>query len=43
MLRRGRLDLLARVDSKLARTTGWYAPLLDRVPGIPPPVEDENS
>ena len=39
-LRRGRLDLLARVDSKLARTTGWYAPLLDRVPGVPSPAVD---
>ena len=39
-LRRGRLDLLARVDSRLARTTTWYGPVLDRLPGLPAPVAD---
>lgn len=36
-LRRSRLAYAAKVDQRLARTTGWYARSLDRVPGLPRP------
>jgi predicted AlkP superfamily phosphohydrolase/phosphomutase len=38
--RRGRLDALAKVDGRLARTRGRYARMLDRVPFLPTPAED---
>jgi predicted AlkP superfamily phosphohydrolase/phosphomutase len=38
--RRRRLDALAKVDGRLARTRGRYARLLDRVPFLPEPAED---
>ena len=36
-LRGGRLRHAARVDQRLARTTGWYGRALDRVPTLPRP------
>ena len=39
-LRRGRLAYAAKVDQRLARTTGWYGRTLDRVPGLPRPPAD---
>jgi predicted AlkP superfamily phosphohydrolase/phosphomutase len=36
-LKHGRLRQAARVDQRLARTTGWYGRALDRVPGLPRP------
>jgi predicted AlkP superfamily phosphohydrolase/phosphomutase len=34
-LKRSRLDALAKVDQRLARTTRWYARACDRVPIVP--------
>ena len=39
-LRRSRLAYAAKVDQRLARTTGWYGRALDRVPGLPRPPAD---
>jgi predicted AlkP superfamily phosphohydrolase/phosphomutase len=39
-LRRGRLDVLAQVDGRLARTRRGYARMLDRLPFLPKPAED---
>jgi predicted AlkP superfamily phosphohydrolase/phosphomutase len=39
-LKRTRLDTLAEVDSRLARTTRWYARALDTLPLVPRTVED---
>lgn len=39
-LKGGRLNELAKVDQRLARTSGWYGRALDRVPGLPGPGED---
>jgi predicted AlkP superfamily phosphohydrolase/phosphomutase len=41
-LMRTRLGLVAKVDSRLARTTRWYASALDRVPLLPRPPEDRS-
>lgn len=39
-LKGGRLNELAKVDQRLARTSGWYGRALDRVPGLPEPDAD---
>lgn len=39
-LKGGRLNELAKVDQRLARTSGWYGRALDRVPGLPEPGAD---
>ena len=39
-LKGGRLNDLAKVDQRLARTSGWYGRTLDRVPGLPQPSAD---
>jgi predicted AlkP superfamily phosphohydrolase/phosphomutase len=39
-LKGGRWNELAKVDQRLARTSGWYARTLDRVPGPPRPRPD---
>lgn len=39
-LKAGRLNELAKVDQRLARTSGWYGRALDRVPGLPEPDAD---
>ena len=39
-LRRSRADYAAKVDQRLARTKGWYARAVDRMPGLPRPPAD---
>jgi predicted AlkP superfamily phosphohydrolase/phosphomutase len=39
-LKRSRLDALAKLDQRLARTTRWYARACDRIPVVPAPHPD---